>query len=77
MTKKKGIHANTRSGLRPLKKGEQITYYGGGFHIVKKKKRKGKVSEDTRQRRKYARGGRIEAYTMGETQKKRKDPIWR
>ena len=33
----------------------------------KKKKRKG--SEDTRQRRKYARGGRIEAYTMGEASK--------
>lgn len=39
-------------------------------------KRKSKGSEDTQQRRKYARGGRIEAYTMGETQKKKKDPIW-
>lgn len=30
------------------------------------KQKKSKASEDTRQRRKYARGGRIEAYTMGE-----------
>ena len=30
------------------------------------KKRKSRVSEDTKQRRKYARGGRIEAYTFGE-----------
>jgi len=30
------------------------------------KKRKRKVGEDTKQRRKYKRGGRIEAYTMGE-----------
>lgn len=36
MPKRKGIHANTRSGLRPLKKGEKVVYYGGGFHIVKK-----------------------------------------
>lgn len=36
MPKKKGIHANTRSGLRPLKKGEKVVYGGGGFHIVKK-----------------------------------------
>lgn len=40
------------------------------------KKRKVRGSEDTRARRKFARGGRVEAYTMGETQKKRKDPIW-
>ena len=37
----KGIHANTRGGLRPLKSGEKVVYYGGGFHIEKKvKKRK-------------------------------------
>ena len=34
---KKGIHANKRSGLRPIKKGEQVVYGGAGFHIVKKK----------------------------------------
>ena len=34
--KKKGIHANERSGLRPLKQGEVVTYGGGGFRIVKK-----------------------------------------
>lgn len=33
----KGIHANERSGLRPLKAGEEVAYGGGGFHIVKKK----------------------------------------
>ncbi|KKN72355.1 hypothetical protein LCGC14_0411820 [marine sediment metagenome] len=32
----KGIHTNTRGGLRPLKDGEQVVYWGGGFHIVKK-----------------------------------------
>ena len=31
-----------------------------------KPKRKRKVSEDTQQRRKYKRGGRVEAYTFGE-----------
>lgn len=36
MAKKKGIHANERSGLRPLKKGEVVVYGGGGFHIKKK-----------------------------------------
>jgi len=30
------------------------------------KRKKRKVGEDTRQRRKYKRGGRIEAYTLGE-----------
>jgi len=40
MPKKKGIHANTRSGLRPLKKGEAVGYGGGGFNIYKKKKGK-------------------------------------
>ncbi len=35
MRKKKGIHASERSGLRPLKLGEQVAYGGGGFHIVK------------------------------------------
>ena len=33
------------------------------------KKKKRTVDEDTQQRRKYARGGRIEAYTMGEASK--------
>jgi len=39
-TKPKGIHANTRGGLRPLKKGEEVVYGGAGFHIVKKKEAK-------------------------------------
>ena len=39
MVRKKGIHANERSGLRPLKTGETVAYGGGGFHIVKKKER--------------------------------------
>ena len=33
----KGIHANERNGLRPCKPGERVVYYGGGFHIEKKK----------------------------------------
>lgn len=33
---------------------------------VKAKAKRKRVSEDTKQRRKYARGGRIEAYTYGE-----------
>jgi len=36
----KGIYANTREGLRPLKQGEIVSYWGGGFHIVKKDKKK-------------------------------------
>ena len=36
----KGIHANTREGLRPLKPGEKVVYYGGGLHIEKKSKKK-------------------------------------
>lgn len=36
MAEKKGIHANTRSGLRPIKAGEKVVYGGAGFHIVKK-----------------------------------------
>lgn len=32
--------------------------------------------EDVKQRRKYNRGGRIEAYTYGETQGKKKDKVW-
>ena len=32
--------------------------------IIKRKKRRAGGDEDTRQRRKYDRGGRIEAYTM-------------
>ena len=39
--KNKGIHANTKSGLRPLKKGETIAYGGTGFNIVKKHPPKG------------------------------------
>lgn len=46
MPKQKGIHANERSGLRPLKSGERVVYYGGGFHIEKiekvKKRKRGK-----------------------------------
>ena len=42
MAKKKGIHANERSGLRRLKLGEHVTYGGGGFHIVKDEKTKPK-----------------------------------
>ena len=38
MAKKKGIHANTKAGLRPLKSGEKIVYGGAGFHIIKKAK---------------------------------------
>lgn len=38
MAKKRGkIHADKKSELRPLKKGEKIVYGGGGFHIVKDK----------------------------------------
>lgn len=37
---RKGIHANTRSGLRPLKPGERVVYGGAGFHIIKKKRKK-------------------------------------
>lgn len=38
------------------------------------KKRKRRVSEDTRQRRKHTRGGRIEAYTLGEALGKKNWP---
>ena len=51
MKKKKGIHANTREGLRPLKPGEQIVYGGGGFHIVKKEKPKSRPKKGGRSRR--------------------------
>ena len=40
----------------------------------KKKTRKDKISEkkeDIKQRKKYAKGGRIEAYTFGETSSKK------
>lgn len=37
-----------------------------------KKKRRG--SEDDKQRRKYSRGGRIEAYTFGEAQRSKRWP---
>ena len=37
-------------------------------------KRKGIVAEDKRQRRKYKRGGRIEAYTFGEAQGSKRWP---
>lgn len=42
----------------------------------KKTKPKSRVGEDTKQRRKYARGGRIEAYTFGEALGKKKDKVW-
>ena len=35
MAKRKGIHGNKKSDLRPIKKGEKIVYGGAGFHIVK------------------------------------------
>lgn len=38
MAKNKGIHSNVRSGLRPLKSGEEIVYSGTGFHIINKKR---------------------------------------
>lgn len=34
--KGKGIHANKKVDLRPIKKGEKVVFDGGGFHIVKK-----------------------------------------
>ena len=51
-------------------------------HTKKKKKRKPRSivgsgrAEDRKQRRKYAKGGRIEAYTMGDALGKKKDPVW-
>ena len=49
--------------------------------VCKKKKTKAKgkkritpKAEDTRQRRKYKKGGRIEAYTFGEAQKSKDWP---
>ena len=48
-------------GCRFSPKGKRDT-----FNSKRGKQKKRKASEDTRQRRKYARGGRIEAYTMGE-----------
>ena len=33
--KKTKVHANDKKDLRPLKKGEKIVYWGGGFHIKK------------------------------------------
>ena len=53
------------------------------YRKSKRKNRRSKTirasarAEDTRQRRKYAKGGRIEAYTFGEATKKRKDVVWR
>lgn len=45
---------------------------------MKRKRRKStKGSEDDRQRKKYAKGGRIEAYTFGEALGKKKDKTWR
>ena len=35
------------------------------------KKKKRRTDEDTRQRRKYKRGGRVEAYTFGEVTSKK------
>lgn len=40
MATKKGIHANTKNGLRPTKTGEKVVYGGAGFHIIKKQKSK-------------------------------------
>lgn len=40
MAKKKGIHANDKKDLRALKPNEKVVYGGGGFHIVKKGKKK-------------------------------------
>ena len=42
----------------------------------KKQMKRRSRSEDTSQRKKYSRGGRIEAYTFGETLKKKKDKVW-
>lgn len=42
---------------------------------TKKPRRKAR-GEDTAQRKKYDRGGRIEAYTMGEALGKKKHPTW-
>ena len=41
-----------------------------------KKRTSHRRSENDAQRKKYARGGRIEAYTFGETLRKKKDKIW-
>lgn len=41
---------------------------------AKTTKRKRKVSEDTQQRRKWKRGGRIEGYSMGEASRGRGFP---
>lgn len=40
------------------------------------KKKHTRRNEDTQQRRKYEKGGRIEAYTFGEATGKKKDKIW-
>ena len=47
MTKKKRgkIHADRKSELRPLKKGEKIVYGGTMFHIVKKDQGKNKKTK--------------------------------
>lgn len=44
------------------------------YNKVNTKASQGK--EDVKQRRKYNRGGRIEAYTMGEALGKKKDSVW-
>ncbi len=38
---------------------------------TERRKARAKGDEDTKQRRKFARGGRIEAYTFGETTSKK------
>lgn len=44
--KKRGkIHADRKSELRPLKKGEKIVYGGAMFHIVKKDQSKNKKTK--------------------------------
>ena len=44
--------------------------------MKRKRQVKRRTNEDTQQRRKYKRGGRIEAYTFGEVLKKNKDKVW-
>ena len=51
-------------GKRPKKNRPKINYQAS----------QGK--EDVKQRKKYAKGGRIEAYTLGDALKKKKDKVW-
>lgn len=43
---------------------------------MKKKTKTKRLNEDAVQRKRYKRGKRIEAYTFGETQSKKKNRIW-